>query len=50
MHLSYLMGETSIKEDALGRSGFPGVNMCYDADISIPVDGRFSGHGNLSMR
>jgi len=42
------MGDTRIKQNALGNGCFPGVNMGDNADITGSLEGIFAGH-NLWM-
>jgi hypothetical protein len=37
MHLTHPVRDTGIKQDALGRRRFPGINMGHDADIPSPL-------------
>ncbi len=34
MHLAHLVRAARVKEDAFGRRGLAGVNVCHDADVS----------------
>ena len=46
MHLTDLVNNTRIKEDALGGGGFAGINVCGNTDISDAFQGEVASHRN----
>jgi hypothetical protein len=50
--LAHAVQTPGVKQDALRRSGFSGINVCHDADVAGPVKRKalvfvvfFLGHG-----
>jgi hypothetical protein len=44
MDLTDLVVLAGVVEDPLGRSRLPGIDVSHDADITVAIEGRLSGH------
>ena len=44
VHLAYLVRDTGVEKDALGRGRLARINMGHDADIAVTLDGGCAGH------
>jgi hypothetical protein len=48
MHLADTVGDTRIKQDALGRRCLAGVNVRHDSNIPATIQRDSAGHGLVS--
>jgi hypothetical protein len=50
MNFTNLMAHAGVKQNALGRGGFAGVNVRGNTDVAVVFNGCSAGHKFLSVR
>jgi hypothetical protein len=49
MHLTDLVGDAGLEQDALGRRRLAGIDVGHDADIATAIERNLTGHWNLEL-
>src|SRR6266568_9633816 len=44
MDFADLVGDAGVEEDALGRGGLAGIDVCHDADVAVALEWSGAGH------
>jgi hypothetical protein len=49
VHLTDLVRQTGVEQDALGRGGLAGIDVRHDAEISVPIDWCTTCHDSFRL-